>query len=145
MICRKTETLRELTETCWNEERVSLLLKLYRNLLHQVSADWNCAETFQFVSALLKLDWNLHIRGPLTESSCNYTIVSALLKLYRKFPYSFSSVSVLLKQYFSSSDLKSLWYLSDVKKIIVWRNYGTHFWTVGGQNLTWKLFTILVI
>ena len=67
-ICRKTETLRELTETCWNEERVSLLLKLYRNLLHQVSADWNFAETFQFVSALLKLDWNLHIRFPLTET-----------------------------------------------------------------------------
>ena len=60
-ICRKTETLRKLTETCGNEERVFVLLKLYRNLLHQVSAD-----------------------GNLTESSWNYTIVSALLKLYRK-------------------------------------------------------------
>ena len=38
--------LRKLTETCGNEEGVSVLLKLYRNLLHQVSVDWNFAETF---------------------------------------------------------------------------------------------------
>ena len=43
----------------WNKESVSALLKLYRNLLHQVSGDWNFAETFQYVSALLKRDWNL--------------------------------------------------------------------------------------
>ena len=38
-IWRKIETMRKLTETCGNEERVSVLLKLYRNLLHQVSAN----------------------------------------------------------------------------------------------------------
>ena len=71
----------EKTETCGNEERVSVVPKLYRNLLHQVSADWNFAETFKFVSTLLKLNWNLHIRFPWTETWRNQaeTIVSALI------------------------------------------------------------------
>ena len=64
----KSETLRKLAETCTsglhklklngNEWTVSALLKLYTNLLHQVSANWNFAETFPYVSE----DWNVHIR-----------------------------------------------------------------------------------
>ena len=107
----KTENLRELAETCNSglrklklyetSKRFLHLLKLYRNLLYQVS-DWNFAETFQYVSALLKLDWNLHIRLPLTETWRNpaETIqVSALLKLFRKF-----QVSIWFQQCFNFAE-----------------------------------------
>ena len=107
----KTKSLRKLAETWENEEKVSVLLKLYRNFLHQVSADWNFAETFQYVFALLKLDWNLHIRFPLTETWRNPAETIQLFphcwnytgNFNSKFLYSFSRVSVLLKRYFSSS------------------------------------------
>ena len=116
-IWRKTETLQKLMEICRNKERFSIfnLLKLYRNLLHvhQVSAYWNFEANFHFVSALLKLDWNLHIRIPLTEKLdgiqlklCNsFGIAETIQETSTQSFYIVSAESVLLKRYFSSGDI----------------------------------------
>ena len=113
----KTETLWKLTGTCGNEERVSVLLKLHWNFLHLVSAYWNFSVCFRTAETRLKLTHQVSADGKLTESSLNYTI-SPLRNFTgnfnSKFLCSFSSVPVLLKRYFSSSEFDQL-VLSDIE------------------------------
>ena len=82
-IWRKTETLRKLTETC-GKENVSVFLKLSPSGFSWLNLCGNFSVCFRTAKTRLKLTHQVFADRNLTKSNWNYTIVSSMLKLYRK-------------------------------------------------------------